>query len=170
MVFQRREFCPSFGLLLVYSKFESSLISERNIQTVLASGNLETSLVAQTVKRLSTMWETWVQSLGREVPWRRKWQPTPVLLPRKSHGQWSLVSMGLQSQIRLSNFTFTLYQNGVETHPLSVFYVIYGLGVMFQNIAYFLSNFRVLQVCSYCFGYRMLYLFKNWLALVLNIL
>ena len=25
-----------------------------------------TSLVAQTVKRLPTMWETWVQSLGRE--------------------------------------------------------------------------------------------------------
>ena len=27
-----------------------------------------TSLVAQTVKRLSTMQETWVQSLGREDP------------------------------------------------------------------------------------------------------
>ena len=27
-----------------------------------------TSLVAQTVKRLSTMWETWVWSLGREDP------------------------------------------------------------------------------------------------------
>ena len=48
------------------------------------------------VKRLSTMWETWVRSLGWEVPWRRKWQPTPVLLPRKSHGRRSLVSMGLQ--------------------------------------------------------------------------
>ena len=24
--------------------------------------------MAQMVKRLSTMWETWVQSLGREVP------------------------------------------------------------------------------------------------------
>ena len=27
-----------------------------------------TSLVAQTVKRLPTMWETWVRSLGREDP------------------------------------------------------------------------------------------------------
>ena len=27
-----------------------------------------TSLVAQTVKRLFTMWETWVRSLGREDP------------------------------------------------------------------------------------------------------
>ena len=30
-----------------------------------------TSLVAQTVKRLSTMWETWVQSLGREDPLKK---------------------------------------------------------------------------------------------------
>ena len=28
---------------------------------------------------------------GLEDPWRRKWQPTPVLLPRKSHGQRSLI-------------------------------------------------------------------------------
>ena len=26
-----------------------------------------------------------------KTPWRRKWQPTPVLLPGKSHGQRSLV-------------------------------------------------------------------------------
>ena len=37
------------------------------------------------------MWETWVQSLGREIPWRRKWQPTPISLPGKSHGRRSLV-------------------------------------------------------------------------------
>ena len=44
------------------------------------------------VKRLSTMWETRVQSLGWEdPPWRRKWQSPPVLLPGKSHGQRSLV-------------------------------------------------------------------------------
>ena len=36
--------------------------------------------------------DTWV----RKIPWRRKWQPTPVLLPRKSHGRRSLVSMGSQ--------------------------------------------------------------------------
>ena len=26
-----------------------------------------------------------------KIPWRRKWQPTPVSLPEKSHGQRSLV-------------------------------------------------------------------------------
>ena len=37
------------------------------------------ALVAQRLKRLPGMQETWVRSL--EIPWRRKWQPTPVLLP-----------------------------------------------------------------------------------------
>ena len=66
-----------------------------------------TSLVAQMVKRLSTMWETRVRSLGWEVPWRRKWQSTPVLLPGKSHGQRSLVGYTVhevaKSQTRLSD-------------------------------------------------------------------
>ena len=35
--------------------------------------------------------ETQVQSLGQEDPWRKKWQPTPVILPGKSWGQRSLV-------------------------------------------------------------------------------
>ena len=43
------------------------------------------------VKRLSTMWETRVQSLGWEDPLEKKWQFTPVLVPGKSHGQRSLV-------------------------------------------------------------------------------
>ena len=50
------------------------------------------SLVAQTVKRLPTMRETQVRSPGWEdPPWKRKWQPTPVLLPGESHGWRSLV-------------------------------------------------------------------------------
>ena len=32
----------------------------------------------------------WVQSLGQEIPWRRKWQPTPEFLTGKSHEQRSL--------------------------------------------------------------------------------
>ena len=31
-----------------------------------------------------------IQSLGREIPWRRAWQATLVSLPRESHGQRSL--------------------------------------------------------------------------------
>ena len=48
--------------------------------------------MAQWVKNLPAMQETqtWIQCLGGEVPWRRKWQPTPVFLLEKSHGQRSL--------------------------------------------------------------------------------
>ena len=46
----------------------------------------------------------WVE----KIPWRRKWQPTPVLLPEKSHGQRSLRGYspwggGHKSQTRLSD-------------------------------------------------------------------
>ena len=36
------------------------------------------SLVAQTVKNLPAMWETWVPSLVGKIPWRRACQLTPV--------------------------------------------------------------------------------------------
>ena len=43
------------------------------------------------VKHLPAMWETGFGSWVGKVPWRRKWQPTPVLLPGKFHGWRSLV-------------------------------------------------------------------------------
>ena len=36
-------------------------------------------------------WRCWFNPWVGKIPWRRKWQPTPVFLPRKSHGQKSLV-------------------------------------------------------------------------------
>ena len=44
------------------------------------------SLVAQLVKNLPAMWDTWVWSLRWEDPWRRKRLPTPVFLPGDFHG------------------------------------------------------------------------------------
>ena len=49
---------------------------------------------AQTVKNPPAMQETLARSLGREDPLQRKWQLTPVFLPRESHGQRSLVGYG----------------------------------------------------------------------------
>ena len=46
-----------------------------------------------------------VQGSGR-FPWKGKWQPTPVFLPGKSHGQRSLAGYklwGQQEWARLSN-------------------------------------------------------------------
>ena len=35
--------------------------------------------------------ETWVRSLGWEIPWGRAQQPTPVFLPGEARGERSLV-------------------------------------------------------------------------------
>ena len=49
------------------------------------------SLVAQMVKNppANARDKGSIPRLGR-FPWGKKWQPTPVFLPRKSHGQRSL--------------------------------------------------------------------------------
>ena len=58
-----------------------------------------------------------IPGLGR-FPWRRKWQPTPVFLPGKSHRQRSLMSYSprdhkdLDTNKRLSIHTLCLrYKN-----------------------------------------------------------
>ena len=80
-----------------------------------------TSLVAQMVKRLSTMWETWVQSLGQEDPlekemaihsstiaWRIPWTEEPgrlqsMGLQRVRH-DWA-TSLHLHPVIQWATFT-----------------------------------------------------------------
>ena len=47
-------------------------------------------LVAQFVKNLPAIQETWLKSWIRNIPWRRRWQPTPVFLPEKFHAQRNL--------------------------------------------------------------------------------
>ena len=48
-------------------------------------------VVAQMVKRLPAMQETWVCFLGREDSLEKEWQSTPALLPGKFHGRRSLI-------------------------------------------------------------------------------
>jgi len=38
--------------------------------------------------------ETWFNPWVGKIPWRRKWQPTPVFLPGKFHGERSLAGYG----------------------------------------------------------------------------
>ena len=80
-----------FDLLTVQKTLKSFIQHRSSKASILWQSAFLTSLLAQTVKHLSTMWETRVRSLGWEVPWRRKWQSSPVLLPGKSHEQRSLV-------------------------------------------------------------------------------
>ena len=62
------------------------------------------SLVAQLVKNLPAMWETWVWSLGWEDPLEKgKAIHSSILAWRVP---WTIQSMGLQSPTRLSDFHF----------------------------------------------------------------
>ena len=65
----------------------------------------------------------------------RQWHPTPVLLPRKSHGRRSLVGCSpwrRWSWTRLSNFTFTFHFHALEkamaTHSSVLAWRIPGTG------------------------------------------
>ena len=51
------------------------------------------SLVAQMIKNLPAMQETWVPWVGK-ISWRRAWQPTPVFLPGES--PWTEEPSGVQ--------------------------------------------------------------------------
>ena len=55
--------------------------------------------MAQTVKCLPTMWEPRFKPWVGKIPWRRKWQPSPVFLPGESpqtEEPGGLQSMGSQ--------------------------------------------------------------------------
>ena len=81
--------------------------------------------MAQTVKRLSTMRQTRVQSLGLKIAWRRKRQPTPVFLPGESHRRRSLVGYspwGCKESDMTKRFKFNLCFNAVlSNHPTLAF-------------------------------------------------
>ena len=54
----------------------------------------------------------------RKIPWRRKWQPTPVLLPAESHGQKTLSGYvhGLaKSWTQLSTHTWSVILSQLST-------------------------------------------------------
>ena len=63
------------------------------------------SFIAQLVKSVPTIKPGFNSWVGK-IPWRRTWQPTPVLLPGESHGQRSLEGYspwGRKSGTRLSD-------------------------------------------------------------------
>ena len=69
------------------------------------------SLVAQMIKRLPAVRETWVQALGQEDRLEKEMAPHSSILAWKTarmEEPGGLQSMGLQSRTRPSNFTFTI--------------------------------------------------------------
>ena len=71
------------------------------------------SLLAQMVKHLLSMQETWVQSLDQEDHLKKGTDPTPALLPGKSHGQRSLIGYSPWSR-KESDTTEQLHFTGIR--------------------------------------------------------
>ena len=79
------------------------------------SGRNRASPVAQPVKNLPAVQETWVQSWVGKIPGERKWLPTPVFLPGEFLGQRSLVSYspgGCKESDKTATNTFTALKKG----------------------------------------------------------
>ena len=64
--------------------------SVNNNDLLCSTGNYGASLVAQMVKNLPAMQETWVDPWIGKIPWSREWLPTPVFLTGEFHRQRSL--------------------------------------------------------------------------------
>ena len=72
----------------VYRESDTTEYTKKCINRYILISYKGTSLIAQLVKNLPAIWfDFWV----RRIPWSRKWQPTPVFLPGKSHEQRSLM-------------------------------------------------------------------------------
>ena len=74
--------CVSFSL--VAASRDYSLVAVHGLLIAMAGGSDSKSICLRCGR---SRFDPWV----RNIPWRGKWQPTPVLLPGKAHGQRSLV-------------------------------------------------------------------------------
>ena len=103
------------------------------------------------VKHMPTMWDTQVQSLGWGNPWRRKWKPTPVLLPGKSHGRRSLVGYHPWDH-KESDMTEWLYFT-LLAYEMSaiVWYFEHSLALPFFGIG---MKTDLFQSCGHCWGFQ----------------
>ena len=105
-------------------------------------GSSGASLVAQLVKNLPAVWETWVQSLVWEDPWRRERLPTPVFWPGEFHGlysPWDHKESDVTEQLSFS-FLLWLFRIAliwtVYVSIATAWVVFVGLRIVFLNLFY----------------------------------
>ena len=112
------------------------------------------SLVAQRLKSLlecgRPRFDPWVG----KIPWRRKWQPTPVLLPEESHGGRSLVGYSPWGRKELGTTERLHFSDDIMVFKVKLFILLntilnlYIFLVLFLNYLkqYILSFIKVLNL------------------------
>ena len=116
--------------------------------------------MAQLVKNLLAVLETWVQFLGWESPWRREWLPIPAFWPREVH-EVTKIQTGLgdfQFHFSFSNHSMPLHetlqwfpmwsrvsQTCVTSRP-PVIFPLYFCNLKF--VIFFFSQYNILTIPS----------------------
>ena len=73
-------------------------------------------------------------SLFTFMPWRRKWQPTPMFLPGESQGRWSLVGCRLWGHTELDTTDVTQQQQQQQKQLTSSSSSVY-MSVLLSQLA-----------------------------------
>ena len=117
------------------------------------------SLVAQRVKHLPTIRETWVQSLGQEDPLEKEMATHSSTLAWKipwTEKPGRLQSMGSQSRTCLRDFTFTFFHFQIIKYTFSFKDKCY-------NLTFSVSNFNMVPyVLSFYLLYKSHFIFLHF--------
>ena len=116
------------------------------------------SLVAQTVKDLPEMWETWIWSLGWEDPLEKEMDTHFSIPPREFHGQRSLAGFSPWN-CKESNRTEWL-SHIIYTH---VIYITYRTVTMYIIYIKYAGN-------DFCFVYSVYFFFRVCIFILLKAL
>ena len=123
----------SFPISFLFTSFSSVIAIARTSNILSIEDEMVGCITNLIDMSLSKLWEVVMDGGGG---WqRRPWQPTPVLLPGKSHGRRSLVAAihGVaKSRTQLGDFTFTFNFHALEkemvTHSSVLAWRIPGTG------------------------------------------
>ena len=86
LVLTRHIFLYSFLLIYMYLYIQDKFLADSLWASLWLSGKFRICLQCR---------RCGIDPLVGKIPWRRKWQPTPVCLPGKFHGQRNLVGYSL---------------------------------------------------------------------------
>ena len=118
----------------------------------------------------------------RKIPWRRKWQPTPVLLPGKSHGWRSLAGYspwGCKESDTTERLHFLFFVTFIHiivcscklflfiplwNVPQSIVYSVVGK-LLWMAVLWTFSVCLLVVICTYFFGAFV----SQWISGVLGI-
>ena len=82
-----------------------------------------------------------------KIPWRSKWQPAPVFLPGKSHGQRSLAGYSPWDCKELDRIQCACARAHTHTQTFNIYQVLISRLYSFYNNNLKVSRFSLFPIC-----------------------